>query len=421
MATRWRIDKIVPGGSGFTRLPDGRSAFASGALPGETVEVTEVEDRRSYVVARSLTVVEASADRVTPPCPVAQACGGCDFMHMTYEAQLRYKTAMLREALARTGGFRSLAEPSIVASPNTLGYRGRVRLQIDEAGKVGFFARESQEHVEIPGCLVAAPAVDAAIRTLRTIAEQRGRELGACEAIEIRTAPLGCPLLLRLIVRRPEQPVSRSLLAALAEKFQIVVDGEPSRLEQRWPLPGGTELEAPAEAFTQVNWSINEVLVKAVVDGALERGARRFCDLYAGAGNFTLPLLAAGLSGLAVESSVPALRAAERAVAHQNLAPKIRFLRGDVRKMLEELPRTEAFDLVVLDPPRTGAREILSRLVELGPSAVAYCACDPVTLARDLKTLSERGFVLEAVQAFDMFPQTHHFETLAWMSGPASH
>jgi len=417
---RWKIEKIVPGGAGFARQPDGRAAFAAGALPGETIDVQEADEHRGYAVARSFRVLTASADRVEPPCPVARACGGCDFMHATYDAQLRHKLAMLREALERTGGFASLPPLSMACAAEPVRYRNRVRLHVDEDGRIGFFARHSRSLVAITSCLVAEAPVDSAIERVRAIAARHGRALGACKAIEIRSAPAGCPLLLHLLLRRASERPPGELLSALAREFSLAISGEASPAEQRWPLPGEVEIEAPPGVFTQVNWQVNQQLVRAVVEGAASRGARSFCDLYAGAGNFTLPLLKAGLTGVAVEGMAPALEAAERAARRQGLAAGARFICDEVAAALRGSLRGQRFDLVVIDPPRSGAREIVPVLAAARPLAIAYCACDPVTLARDLAALAKRGFELESVRAFDMFPQTHHFEVLAWMRAPAA-
>jgi tRNA/tmRNA/rRNA uracil-C5-methylase (TrmA/RlmC/RlmD family) len=207
------------------------------------------------------------------------------------------------------------------------------------------------------------------------------------------------------------------LISALERHFQVSIAerATDSAFDQRFPLPGGVELRAPGPAFTQVNWPVNQHLVQAVLDGARERAVLAFCDLYCGAGNFSLPLFASGLRGVGIEASKFAIAAAKRAASEQRLG-SARFVAGDVRDALSKLPRGESFDLVVLDPPRTGAREILPELIRRAPRYIAYCACDPVTLARDLRTLCDAGYVLEQVKGFDMFPQTHHFETLVWLT-----
>ena len=412
----WQIDKLVPGGSGFLRLSNGQGAFAPGALPGERIQVHQAEDHGAYLQATRWTLLEPSPNRVSPACPAQSTCGGCDLMTLAYPAQLQAKLGILREALTRTGRFETLPELSFVASDSPVAYRSRIRLHIDR-GRIGFFAPQSRELVEIPGCLVAHEALDAALRALREVVAPYAAELSLFSELELRVAPAGPPLSLRLI------PVSRKLeggarlLSALESQFRVSIAERATdgAFDQRFPLPGGVELRAPGPAFTQVNWPVNQRLVQALLDGAAERSVLTFCDLYCGAGNFSLPLFARGLRGVGIEASKLAIAAAKRAASEQQLS-SARFVTGDVREALSKLPRGEQFDLVVLDPPRTGARDILPELIRRAPSHIAYCACDPVTLARDLRQLCDAGYALEQVKGFDMFPQTHHFETLVWLN-----
>ena len=194
------------------------------------------------------------------------------------------------------------------------------------------------------------------------------------------------------------------------------VRGEPgseSAEVERFDLPGAYVL-APPGAFTQVNWEVNRALVDAVVQGALRRRASSFADLYSGSGNFSLPLLRAGLSGKGVEVSAASIECAQRAAREQGLGGE--FFAGDVGRVAARWATAgQRYDLVVLDPPRAGAKEALDSVVRLAGRAVVLIACDPVTFARDLRVLMDRGLVLEEVRAFDMFPQTHHVECLAWL------
>jgi 23S rRNA (uracil1939-C5)-methyltransferase len=416
----WEIERLVPGGAGFLRLANGQGAFAPGALPGERIRVEQAEDHRTYLQATRWTLLSASSERVTPACPVQAQCGGCDLMTLSYSAQLTAKAGILREALTRTGHFQALPEIRFVPSERTLGYRSRIRLHIAADGRLGFFAAGSRDLVEIPGCPVADPELDAALSTLRAIALQHRGALARFAELELRVAPGGPRLSLCLMPKsgRPER--AAELLAALAESFQVSIAERPSapEHEQRFPLPGGVELSAPAHAFTQVNWPVNFALIEALLAGVSRRSLTTFCDLYCGAGNFSLALLARGLSGVGIEASKGAIAAAKRAASAQKLAA-IRFITGDVLSALAQLPRAEPFELVVLDPPRSGAREILPELVRRAPPHIAYCACDPVTLSRDLRSLCDAGYTLQELTGFDMFPQTHHFETLAWLSRPA--
>lgn len=413
----WKVEKLVPGGAGFLRLASGQGAFAPGALPGERIRVELAEDHQAYFRATRWQLLERSPDRVEPVCPVQGSCGGCDLMTLDYPAQLTAKVGILRDALTRTGRFEVLPELAFIASDEPLGYRSRIRLHVAKDGKLGFFAAESRKLVEIPGCRVAHPELDQALLTLRSITSQHPAELAAFRELELRVAPAGPRLALRLLpAAGREGEATTALIAALARVFQVSIGerSSPPEHDQRFPLPGGAELRVSGPGFTQVNWAVNQRLVQALLDGAEQRAVNTFCDLYCGAGNFSLPLLARGLSGVGIEGSKSAIAAAKRASTEQGFT-RVRFIAGDVKEALAKLPRTDAFDLVLLDPPRSGAREVLPELIRRAPRHIAYCACDPVTLARDLRTLCNSGYVLSAVCGFDMFPQTHHFETLAWL------
>ena len=413
----WKIEKLVPGGAGFLRLESGQGAFAPGALPGERIRVELAEDHRAYLLATRFQLLERSPDRVDPVCPVQGHCGGCDLMVLNYPGQLSAKAAILRDALTRTGRFEALPELDFVAADEPFSYRSRIRLHVGEGGRLGFFAAQSRELVEIPGCPVAHPELERAVLTVRSITSQHRAELASFSELELRVAPAGPRLALRLLPKPDRAGDASHLVAALSRAFQVSIGERSSAPEhdQRFPLPGGVELRVSGAAFTQVNWAVNQRLVQALLEGAERRSVTSFCDLYCGAGNFSLPLLARGLSGVGIESSKSAIAAAKRASTEQGFGGA-RFIEGDVKEALAKLPPAESFDLVVLDPPRSGAREILPELIRRAPRHIAYCACDPVTLARDLRTLCDSGYQLSAISGFDMFPQTHHFETLAWLA-----
>ena len=413
----WQIEKLVPGGAGFLRLENGQGAFAVGALPGERIRVEQAEDHRAFLQASVWSLVQVSPERVEPSCPVQSRCGGCDLMTLSYSAQVRAKAGMLRDALTRTGRFEDLPELPFVAAAEPLGYRSRIRLHVSSDARLGFFAADSRELVEIPGCQVAHAELNAALEVLRALAPRYVKDFTRFSELELRVAPGGPRISLHLVPLARDFDLNLPLLAALPSEFNVTIGERPPSPEQdqRFPLPGGVELRVPTGAFSQVNWAVNQHLVQALLNGVERVGARTFCDLYCGAGNFSLPLFARGLTGLGIESAKFSIAAAKRAAKEQAL-PGARFVVGDVRAELERLPRTARFDLVVLDPPRSGAREVLPELLRRAPAHIAYCACDPVTLARDLRMLCDSGYALGQVTGFDMFPHTHHFETLAWLS-----
>jgi 23S rRNA (uracil1939-C5)-methyltransferase len=412
------IEKLVPGGAGFARLPDGRSAFVDGALPGDRVSVDEWIGKKGYVEASKFRLVTAGPERVAPPCPIAEACGGCNWMALPHAAQLRYKAVLVAEALERTARLKLAGPPEVVSAGEPLAYRLRVRLHVDERGRVGFFGRRTQELVEVSECLIVAPELRPPIAALAALDLTERSTLGAHFAsVDLRAVP-GGDVELELEPRADMEPRGspvEALVSALSALAHVAVGGGRRAGLRRYELPGGGFLRVPSGGFTQVNWVVNAALVAAVVDGARRCGARSFLDLYAGVGNFSVPLARAGLRGVAVELERTAAAALREALREQSLAG-VEVLAGDVAGTLPRLSRKlRGVELALLDPPRSGAKSAVMPLVALEPQNVAYVACDPVTLARDLRGFLDAGFALEELRCFDMFPQTHHVETLAWL------
>jgi 23S rRNA (uracil1939-C5)-methyltransferase len=413
----WVIEKLVPGGDALAHLSDGRVAFVTGAFPGDTIRPLAIEAKKGHVRATRFELVSESPDRVAPPCPVARTCGGCDWMALSWGAQRTHKEALLRDSLHRTGQIADLPEPiPFTAAGDDVRYRSRVRFQVDPEGNIGFFGRGSHTLVQVPGCLVCRPEIDAALVALRRVSKDA---LGAVSELEVRAAE-GTPTLSVLLVPRIRGgafPALKAIRAALGASAVVTVRGDerPDDAVQRFALPGGAHLVAFPGVFTQVNWDVNVALVEQVVEGARARGVKTFLDAYAGAGNFSLPLLTTGMVGTSIERDPRAVECARRAAAEQGL-PADGFVVGDAETEVRALVRAGAeFDLVVLDPPRSGAKDVLSAVIRLSPRAIALCSCDPVTLARDLGTLLKSGYRLDEVRGFDMFPSTHHLEALAWI------
>lgn len=408
----WNVEQLVPGGDGMARLADGRVGFVAGAFPGDRVSVARCTQHKSWVRADEWSLVEPSPDRVTPPCSVASECGGCEWMELARARQIVEKSALVRQALRRTGGLTDLPEalPIRSAGPD-LGYRNRLRLHVDASGRIGLFERGSHRVVEIPGCPVSQPRIGQVLSKLRELAKPA--VLARWQEIEIRVAPLGPPVSLWMMPRHARAPSAEesALIETLAREWEVVEAGGSGE-DQRWPLPGGVELWVPAGGFVQVNWAVNTALIEELIAGVKQRAITRFVELYAGSGNFTLPLLRAGLRGVAIEHAGASIRAARRAARTQALSDDC-FVSGDAARELARRARPVA-DLVLLDPPRDGARDVVPALLAAAPPWIAFCACDPVTLARDVKLLAG-GYVLDSVLGFDMFPHTHHVETLLWL------
>jgi 23S rRNA (uracil1939-C5)-methyltransferase len=408
------VEKIVPGGDGFLRLPDGQALFVSGAAPGDRIRLVSVEKQRGTLWAHDYELIAPSALRVVPECPVAASCGGCDMMHVSRAAELAQKAAMLKESLERVGGVGLEPEP-LDAADATLGYRSRVRFHVGQHGKLGLFSRGTHQLVEVPSCAVADPRVNQALSLIRRLARRFPEALGGFSDVELRAT--ASDVIARFVPRDGIKPIAaQPFLRALAKELRVAAtEREAQQLSERRALPGELFVEIPADAFSQINVAVNQKLVAAVTRGAQSRKLASFCDLFAGVGNFALPLARLGLTGVMVERTPSAVQAAQRAAAEQGLS-RLKARTADAARALSDLVREgQRFELVVLDPPREGAPEVVAGIPGLEPRAVAYVACDPATLSRDLKPLVSAGLRVVSVQPFDMFPRTHHFETLVWL------
>lgn len=408
------VEKLVPGGEGFARLPDGQALFVRGAAPGDRIRLRRVEKQRGALSALDYELIAPSAERVTPECPVAAQCGGCDWMHLARGAELSHKARTLGEALARVGGV-AIEAPELTTAGGSGGYRSRVRFHVGQNGKLGFFARGTHQLVEVPSCAVADPRINGALGSIRKLARRFPGGLTGFSDVELRATETG--VIARFVPKDGIRPIAAEpFLRALSQEMRVAgTEREARGICERRALSSDVYVEIPADAFSQINAAVNRELVAAVVAGALTRRLTSFCDLFAGVGNFALALGRAGLTGVMVERTPSAVEAAQRAAEAQGIG-QLRARTADAARALQDLIREEKrFDLVVLDPPREGAPEVVAGIARLSPRAVAYVACDPVTLSRDLKPLLASGLRLHSVRGFDMFPRTHHFETLVWL------
>ena len=401
------VDGFAHGGEGVGRI-DGKVVLIAGALPGERVRVTVTEDHPRWSRARLVEVLVPSVDRVTPPCPVAEECGGCDLQHVDPAAARALKTRVVREQLARLGGFGELAHALIEdcrpVGPD-LGYRNHVQLHAAPDGRLGFHRAGSHDVVPIARCPVATDDVNAML-------ERFGPEAGASELAlralgDARTA----------IVTPGDGPVGLpddipTLALRQADGRPVVVRGEGSAAVDI----AGVTLFVPTDAFFQVNTSGAEALVALVRESAGDVTHRDVWDLYAGVGLLTLPLATDGAHVLAVESVMSATMALDRAATEQEL---------DVRVLTERVERVtrraadgdRAIDppeIVIADPPRAGlGRHVIADLGRIAPSRLILISCDVASFARDARDLAAVGLRLERAVPLDLFPMTHHVEIVA--------
>ena len=401
------VDGFAHGGEGVGRI-DGKVVLVAGALPGERVHVRLTEEHPRWSRAELVDVLVASPDRTTPPCPVATTCGGCDLQHVTPDAARALKTRVVREQLARLGGFGSAADALVEhcrpVGPD-LGYRNHVQLHAAADGRFGFHRAGSHEVVTITDCPVATDDVNA---LLHMFGPSSGAHQLALRAVgDARTA----------VVTPGDGPVALpSDVPTLALRQQdgrsVVVRGDAVAPVQ----VADVTLYVPVDGFFQVNTGGAEALVTAVRDATGEVTNRDVWDLYAGVGLLALPLAADGAHVLAVETVRAAAEALERAAHERTL--DVRVLTDRVEQVLRRAAtgdrRLDPPEVIVADPPRAGlGRRTIEDLVRLAPSRLVLVSCDVAAFARDARDLAARGMRLVRAQPLDLFPMTHHVEVVS--------
>ncbi len=386
------VGEVAHGGHCIARH-DGQVVFVRHAVPGERVRAQVTEQRRGYLRADAVEILRVSPDRVTPPCPYAGPgrCGGCDFQHVDPAAIRRLKATVVAESLIRLGGLSAeeVAALNLVVEElpgGAVQWRERVQYAVDPAGRVGFRRYRSHEVIPIDRCRIAVPEIQQADVTSR-----RWPGVSTVEVIAVPGEPV-------TVLTRQRRHSSRGMK---------VVRG--ARRVRRSVL--GREWTMAPDAFWQAHRAAAERYATALLELLKPRIGERVWDLYGGAGLFTATLAdAIGPTG-----AVTLVEVDPRTEAERNLAdlPQARVVRGRVERVLAA-GELGPVDLVVLDPPRAGAgADVVAAISAAAPRAVAYLACDPAALARDVKEFRQRGWRLATLRAFDAFPMTHHVECLA--------
>ncbi len=377
---------VAAGGAAVARGPTGRVVLVDGALPGETVDAVLTEERSSYARARVTAVLEASPDRVSPPCPhVARGCGGCGWQHVSLEAQRRYKTEVVSEALERIGG---AAGTEVVPPPpaSLAGYRTTLRLTSDGA-RPGYRRHRGHEVVPVDSCLVAHPLLAELLAA---------GDFG--EATEV-TLRCGARTGERLAVLGPS-----SGGASLPGPVRVIGQDELAAGRRAWIFEevGGKRLRLSAQSFFQASPEGAEVLVNLVASALAGAPDGPLVDAYGGVGLFGATL-GAGRPVTLLECSASAA-----ADARVNLpAASVRLI--DVARW-----RASKAAVVVADPPRAGlGAGGVAALVASRASHLALVSCDPASLGRDAALLRAKGFNLEWAALVDMFPGTPHIEVVS--------
>jgi 23S rRNA (uracil1939-C5)-methyltransferase len=401
---------MVYGGDAMGRLADGRAVFVPGALPGERARIRLIEQKRSFARAALVEILQSSPDRVIPPCAYAAACGGCHYQHISYSAQLRYKTAILSDQLQRIAGITAPPVAPIQSAPQEWHYRNTVQFHLDEKGRLGFQEPGSHTVVPVqtpPGCLLCEPAIEEILPSLDFEGSQ------GVERVQVRCGA-GDDILLVLESDQPippefsvDLPISAVFAGpgAFEENQMLVLAGDGHLVMEA----GGRPFRVSAGSFFQVNTRQAENMLAYLLEHLPLNSSSCALEVYAGVGLFSAAL--AGRVGrlAAIESSSAAV---DDFAVNLDEFDNVELYDGLAEEILPALNLQS--DLVLVDPPRAGlALPVLDAITRMAPPCLAYVSCDPATLARDAKRLLTGGYTLQSVQPFDMFPQTYHIESVS--------
>lgn len=421
-----RVEGMTHDGRGVSQV-DGKPTFLWGGLPGEQVSFRYTSRRREQDEGRVVAVSDPAPDRVSPRCEAFGRCGGCSLQHLDPRAQVKAKQGVLLDALRQTGGVEpeELLPPLLNGSP--WGYRRKARLgvrDVQQKGRVlvGFRERGSSFVAEIKHCPILHPVVGERIEALRRLIESLSvrRQL---PQIEMAMDDRQCILILRLL--EPLNDDDHESLTRFAAANRVIFYVQPGGPETVVPLNESAELAYQLPAFdvtlgfepgdfTQVNTDINRKMVSGAVELLALTSNDTVLDLFCGIGNFTLPIArhAARVTGVEGDAGLVA-RARQNAL--RNNIQNAEFFAVDLYGTLDDAPwQHRRFSKALLDPPRSGAAEVLPLLSRSGIERLVYVSCHPGTLARDAGELvRQHGYRLLSAGVMDMFPHTAHVESIA--------
>ena len=424
------IERLVFRGDGLGRLPDGRVIFVPMTAPGDEVEVRIEEARSDFVRGMPVRILAASPVRTEPPCRYFGTCGGCQWQHVAYPAQLDWKRRILEELLVRVGKLEGMPVAPAIDPGAPWEYRARAQFKVIGGARpcIGFYRRETNRVVDIERCPLLDPRLNALLQAMRRMKHPSFFSLFQ----RLREAWVGLgtgtgEILLALFARAPDRGALRLLFHTLRVvvpdlRGVVVLEGDPRQTPRvvDWcgdhvlhEKVGDAQFQIGPTAFFQVSGLAAHRLTSLVLEGAGLSGTERVLELYSGVGTFTVPLAKQAREVVAIEAN-PAAAADGETNLRLNACATARIVQAQVEQALPALASEGRWDLMLLDPPRHGcSRGVLDLLVSTRARRLIYVSCDPSTLARDLGVLVRAGYRCANLRPIDLFPQTFHLETVA--------
>ena len=396
------LTTLTYGGDAMGRLPDGRAVFVPFGLPGERARVQLTEEKKNFARGEIVEILEASPDRIVPKCKHFGACGGCHYQNLRYEKQLEFKTDILRDQLTRIGKVENPPVQPMVACPNPWNYRNHIQFSLDEAGKLGFQAPNSNRVIPISECHLPEAAIN---DFWRRVAFEPGMEV---ERVSLRVGK-DDDLMLVLESDSPDAPeleIEAGIsIAHVYEEHAVVIAGNDHIVINVL----GRDFKVSAASFFQVNTVMAGKMVEHLLNRLPVTLPSTLLDVYCGVGLFSAFFAPKCKSVIGIESSESSC---EDFAVNLDEFENVELYEGLAEDVI---PHLEAkLDAVLVDPPRAGLdKAVVDGILKLSPQVIAYVSCDPSTLARDAARLINGGYMLKEVTPFDLFPQTYHIESIS--------
>ena len=434
------IQRLGINGEGVA-YSDGYTVFIDGALPGEGVEAQLVEVKKTYGRGSILSIETPSPSRVTPPCPLFGRCGGCQLMHLDYEAQLQMKRQRVVDALERIGKFTHLDVSPCLPSPSPLSYRNKIQVPVcssDEGMSLGFYARSSHDLVEVEHCYIHCDLGEQVFKEIREVLKQSDITTydwktgkGALRFVIIRTAVNSGEVMVIFVVNGTPAETFKTIAQEIMKRsprvkgvihntntgsHNVVLGKEFKLLAGKDHIAeticGMTFTVSPA-SFFQVNPAQAERLYEKAIDFAELSGSETVLDAFCGVGTVALLMSKRAKQVIGIECVPQAIEDAKKNAQRNNVS-NADFVCDAAESWIK---KAKDIDVVILNPPRKGCEPpLLQGIGRLMPRRIVYISCDPATLARDLAALKEFNYAVDVVQPLDMFPQTAHVETVVKLS-----
>lgn len=434
------IDTLGSHGEGVGH-PDGFTIFVEGALPGERVKARIEQRQKRYARAELLSIIESSPNRVAAPCKLFGKCGGCQLMHLSYDQQLKVKQQRVSDALLRIGKLSGIDVPACIPSPLSLSYRNKIQLPVKNSAQglaLGLYARASHDLVEVQSCPIHCALGDAAYTPISKLIKASGipayqaeTNTGLLRHLLIKSAVHTGQILVILVTQNDAvhqtAPLARQIMTHCPAVKGVVQNIQPKNantiLGKRSLLLAGQDwieetlgylrFKVSPASFFQVNPQQAVQLYSQALSYADLQGHETVLDAYCGVGTLSLFFARHAKNVIGVECVPEAIVDAK----HNASLNRIQNASFQCANAENYITRLKAIDVALLNPPRKGCDPaFLKELERLKPKKLIYISCDPGSLARDLSILTSGSFHLEAIQPFDMFPQTAHVECVAKLS-----